>query len=188
MSAGKYRNRALFLDRDGIINRDYGYVHRRKDFHFIDGIFELTAAAVRRGFLPIIVTNQSGIGRGYYSERQFNRLMRWVRQQFSRHHAPVAAVYFCPCHPQHGIGRYRRDSFLRKPHPGMLLKAARDFRLDMARSVLVGDSVTDMDAGLAAGTGRLFYLNPDRPLPDEARYTNILCPDSLPDIVRYLDF
>ena len=151
-------HRALFLDRDGVINRDDGYVHRKQDVHFIEGIFPLTAAAVARGFLPIVVTNQSGIGRGYYDERQFRRLMRWMKREFLRRRAPLAAVYFCPYHPEHGIGRYRRDSPLRKPHPGMLLRAAADFRLDLHRSILVGDAVTDMEAGIAAGVGRLFHL------------------------------
>lgn len=154
-------HRALFLDRDGVINRDDGYVRRKQDVHFIEGIFPLTAAAVARGFLPIVVTNQSGIGRGYYDERQFRRLMRWMKREFLRRRAPLAAVYFCPYHPEHGIGRYRRDSPLRKPHPGMLLRAAADFRLDLHRSILVGDAVTDMEAGIAAGVGRLFHLRRD---------------------------
>lgn len=179
--------RALFLDRDGVINRDDGYVYKRKDFHFIEGIFELTAAAVVRGFLPIIVTNQSGIGRGYYSERQFLRLMRWVRRQFHRRRAPIAGVYFCPFHPEHGIGRYRQDSFLRKPHPGMLLRAATDFRLDLQRSLLVGDSPGDMEAGRAAGVGRLFYLSHDNAALTMTKYENIRQVSSLIDIVPALD-
>ena len=179
--------RALFLDRDGVINRDDGYVYRRKDFHFIDGIFELTAAAVVRGFLPIIVTNQSGIGRGYYSERQFLRLMRWVRRQFHRRRAPIAGVYFCPFHPEHGIGRYRQDSFLRKPRPGMLLRAAADFRLDLQRSLLVGDSVSDMEAGRAAGVGKLFYLRHENSNPIMTKYDNIQQVCRLLDIVPALD-
>lgn len=179
--------RALFLDRDGVINRDDGYVYRKKDFHFIEGIFELTAAAVVRGFLPIIVTNQSGIGRGYYSERRFLRLMRWVRRQFHRHRAPIAAVYYCPFHPEHGIGRYRRDSFLRKPRPGMLLRAAADFRLDLQRSLIVGDSVGDMEAGRAAGVGGLFYLNCNDSPPGMTKYDNIQHVSRLIDIVPALD-
>lgn len=182
------KNRALFLDRDGVINRDDGYVCRKQDFHFIEGIFELTAAAVARGFLPIVVTNQSGIGRGYYGERQFNNLMRWVKRQFRRRRAPLTAVYFCPCHPEHGIGRYRRDSFLRKPHPGMLLKAAADFRLDLGRSVLVGDAITDMEAGIAAGVGRLFHLrHGDTALPLTARGA-LREVRRLEDIIPALDF
>lgn len=179
--------RALFLDRDGVINRDDGYVYRKKDFHFIDGIFELTAAAVVRGFLPIIVTNQSGIGRGYYSERQFLQLMRWVRRRFHRHRAPIAGVYFCPFHPEHGIGRYRQESFLRKPRPGMLLRAAADFHIDLQRSLLVGDSPGDMEAGRAAGVGRLFYLCRDTTPSKITEYDNIQQVSRLIDIIPALD-
>lgn len=179
--------RAIFLDRDGVVNRDDGYVYKRKDFHFIEGIFELTAAAVVRGFLPIIVTNQSGIGRGYYSERQFLRLMRWVRRQFHRRRAPIAGVYFCPFHPEHGIGRYRQDSFLRKPQPGMLLRAAVDFRLNLQRSLLVGDSLSDMEAGRAAGVGRLFYLRRGNSGSIMTKYDNMQQVCHLPDIIPALD-
>lgn len=179
--------RALFLDRDGVINRDDGYVCKKRDFHFIEGIFELTAAAVVRGYLPVIVTNQSGIGRGYYSERQFLRLMRWVKRQFHRRRAPIAGVYFCPYHPQHGIGRYKRDSILRKPQPGMLLRAAADFRLDLERSLLVGDSVGDMEAGRAAGVGRLFWLRRNGNAPTNIDYDNMRQVERLVDIIPLLD-
>ncbi len=182
------KNRALFLDRDGVINVNYGYVHRKGDFHFIEGIFELAAAATARGFLPVVVTNQSGIGRGYYSERQFNRLMQWVCLQFKRRRAPIAGVYFCPYHPEHGVGRYRRDSPFRKPRPGMLLKAARELHIDLERSVIVGDSASDMKAGAAAGVGRLFYLRSDEtaPLPELPPEVRIV--RSLTAIVPELNF
>ena len=179
--------RALFLDRDGVINRDDGYVYRRKDFHFIDGIFELTAAAVVRGFLPIIITNQSGIGRGYYSEHRFLQLMRWVRRRFHRHRAPIAGFYFCPFHPENAIGRHRQATFLRKPPPGMLLRAAADFHLDLQRSLLVGDSPGDMEAGRAAGVGRLFYLCPDATPSKITEYDNIQQVSRLADIIPALD-
>ena len=181
-------HRALCLDRDGVVNRDDGYVCRKQDFHFIEGIFDLTAAATVRGFLTVIVTNQSGIGRGYYSEQRFLRLMRWVKRQFHRRRAPITAVYFCPFHPEHGVGRYRRDSFLRKPHPGMILRALADFDIDPARSLLVGDTAGDMEAGHAAGIGRLFCLRQDDiclPLPE---YDNLRQVKRLTDIIPALDF
>src|SRR5690606_25131903 len=91
--------RALFLDRDGVINVDHGYVHRKEHFEFIDGIFELVAEAVARNFLVIIVTNQAGIGRGYYTEEQFQILMEWVRSEFARRAGRIDDVYFCTYHP-----------------------------------------------------------------------------------------
>ena len=179
--------KAAFLDRDGVINADHGYVSQPENFEWLPGVFEACRELARLGYAIVVVTNQSGIGRGYYSERQFLRLMRWVRRQFHRRRAPIAGIYFCPFHPEHGIGRYRQDSFLRKPHPGMLLRAAADFRLDLQRSLLVGDSPGDMEAGRAAGVGRLFYLSHDNASLTMTKYDNIRQVSSLIDIVPALD-
>lgn len=162
-----FKNKALFLDRDGVVNVDHGYVHTKEDFHFIDGIFSLAATALREGFLIVIVTNQAGIGRGYYTEAQFHELMNWVKDEFRRHGAAVHAVYFCPCHPAHGIGRYKKESPFRKPAPGMLLQAAADHNIDLKASLMVGDALTDMEAGRAAGVGRLFHLTSERSAPTD---------------------
>lgn len=150
--------RALFLDRDGVINVDHGYVFRRQDFIFIDGVFDLVAQAKRKGYVVIVVTNQSGIGRGYYTEEDFWRLMAWVEQQFVAHGGALDKVYFCPTHPVHGLGDYRQESEQRKPGPGMLLQAARDCNLDLAHSILVGDRASDIEAGIRAGVGQLVYF------------------------------
>lgn len=149
---------ALFLDRDGVINADTGYVHTREEFVFLPGIFSLVRAARAAGHLVVVVTNQAGIGRGYYSEAQFHELMDWVKARFREQGGDLDAVYFCPDHPAHGIGRYRRDSAWRKPGPGMLLQAAREHGIDLTRSVMVGDSPKDMEAGRAAGIGTLLYV------------------------------
>jgi D-glycero-D-manno-heptose 1,7-bisphosphate phosphatase len=145
------KKRALFLDRDGVINVDHGYVFRIDDFHFVEGIFELVAEARRLDFLVVVVTNQAGIGRGYYSEADFHQLMTWVCEQFELHGTAIDGVYFCPDHPEHGVGNYRRDSEYRKPRPGMLLRAAEEMGIDLKRSVMVGDKATDMEAARAAG-------------------------------------
>jgi D-glycero-D-manno-heptose 1,7-bisphosphate phosphatase len=153
--------RALFLDRDGVINVDHAYVHKQESFEFIEGIFELTRMARELGYLVFVVTNQAGIGRGYYSEEDFLVLTDWMKVQFAARGAAIDAVYFCPYHPQHGVGSYRRESSMRKPAPGMLLQARDEFEIDMAHSVMVGDKRTDMLAGAAAGVGTLIWLNPD---------------------------
>ncbi len=145
--------RALFLDRDGVINVDHGYVGTRDRFEFIPGIFELCATARSRGFLPIVVTNQAGIGRGRFSEEDFAALTDWMCAAFAERGAAIAAVYHCPHHPEFGRGRYRADCPDRKPRPGMLLRAARDHDVDLARSVFVGDRESDMLAGRDAGVG-----------------------------------
>jgi D-glycero-D-manno-heptose 1,7-bisphosphate phosphatase len=149
---------ALFLDRDGIINEDLGYVHRISDFHFREGIFDVCATAAARGLALVVVTNQAGIGRGYYTEEDFLALTRWMEDQFSKHGAPLTAVEYCPFHPQHGIGSYRRESHRRKPSPGMLLDACAAHQLDPSASVMLGDRATDMQAALAAGVGTRLLL------------------------------
>ena len=144
---------ALFLDRDGVINVDRHYVWRIEDFEFMPGIFELVEAAVQGGLLPIVVTNQAGIGRGYYAEEDFRRLDDWMHAQFRERGAAIARTYHCPYHPTEGIGVYRRESFDRKPNPGMILRAKADFDIDLSRSVLIGDKDSDVEAGRAARVG-----------------------------------
>ncbi|WP_028101453.1 D-glycero-alpha-D-manno-heptose-1,7-bisphosphate 7-phosphatase [Pseudoduganella violaceinigra] len=171
---------ALFLDRDGVINVDHAYVYQKENFDFIDGIFELVAAAKQAGYLVVVVTNQAGIGRGYYSEDDFHVLMDWVGQQFAAHGGALDAVYFCPHHPEHGIGAYRQDSADRKPGPGMLLRAARDLDIDLPRSLMVGDKASDAQAGQAAGLSKLFYFGSDG-MPGPA-----LPIDRLTDLIPHL--
>ncbi|VVE85966.1 D-glycero-alpha-D-manno-heptose-1,7-bisphosphate 7-phosphatase [Pandoraea sputorum] len=152
---------ALFLDRDGVINVDHAYVYQKENFDFIDGIFELVAAAKRAGYLVVVVTNQAGIGRGYYTPEDFHVLMDWVEQQFVARGGALDAVYYCPNHPEHGIGPYRQDSEERKPRPGMLLRAARELDIDLPHSIMVGDKASDAKAGQAAGLTKLFYFGTD---------------------------
>ena len=155
------RRPALFLDRDGVINEDHGYVHRVEDFHFIQGIFDLVRMAHAESMLVVVVTNQAGIGRGYYTEAQYLGLTNWMLQRFEDEGAPLNAVYFCPYHPEHGIGRFKRESADRKPGPGMILQAQRDHDIDLSRSVLIGDSSRDIQAARAAGVGTAVLFKPD---------------------------
>jgi len=142
---------ALFLDRDGVINIDHGYVHRPEQVTFCDGIFALVAAARALGMAVVVVTNQAGIGRGLYTEADFTALCDWMHGCFVEAGAPLDRIYHCPYHPEHGVGAYRRESDWRKPGPGMLLQAAVDLTLDLRASMLVGDNETDIHAGIAAG-------------------------------------
>lgn len=148
---------ALFLDRDGVINVDHNYVHRREDVDFGDGIFELVAAAKAAGYMVIVITNQAGIGRGYYTEDDFLQLMAWMKGRFQEHSGDLDAVYFCPYHPD-GQGEYRGESAFRKPAPGMILQAAAELDIDLAESLLVGDKISDIQAGIAAGIPKRFLL------------------------------
>lgn len=171
---------ALFLDRDGVINVDHGYVHTPENFEFVDGIFEVVATAKRAGFLVVVVTNQAGIGRGYYSETQFHALTDWMKARFAERGGQIDAVYFCPCHPEHGIGQYRRESEFRKPAPGMLLLAQRELDIDLSSSIFVGDKASDMQAGRAAGVGRLLLLGDTDLSPDSSTVRQ------LTDVLPYL--
>jgi D-glycero-D-manno-heptose 1,7-bisphosphate phosphatase len=148
-----FRNRALLLDRDGVINEERCYVHSPEAFEFQEGIFDLCRAAQSLGYLLIVVTNQAGIARGYYSEDDFHRLTEWMTRQFAEQGIHLSRVYHCPYHPLHGVGDYKRESLDRKPNPGMLLRAQTDFDLDLRSSVLIGDKMSDIEAGNAAGVG-----------------------------------
>jgi D-glycero-D-manno-heptose 1,7-bisphosphate phosphatase len=143
---------ALFLDRDGVVNVDRGYVGRIDQFEFMPGIFELVRFAAHELRWPVIIaTNQSGIGRGLFDEAAYDTLRRWMCSRFAAENAPLARVYHCPYHPVHGIGDYRQDHPWRKPNPGMFLQAARDFGLDLATCALIGDGMRDIEAAAAAG-------------------------------------
>jgi D-glycero-D-manno-heptose 1,7-bisphosphate phosphatase len=145
---------ALFLDRDGVINVDHGYVHRPEQFELVPGIFRLArfwASELRRPI--VVITNQSGIGRGYFDERAYTELTRWMCDRFEAEGTTIARVYHCPYHPAHGIGEYRRDHPWRKPNPGMIQQAISDLGLDPARSAIIGDKKSDIEAGAAAGLG-----------------------------------
>lgn len=160
--------RALFLDKDGVINVDHGYVCTPERTQFIGGIFELCRAATVRGCLNVVVTNQAGIARGYYTEPEFLAYIDWLREEFRRHDAQLDAVYYCPHHPQHGRGRYLRDCECRKPKPGMIVTAARELGLSLPACALLGDSPSDIAAGHAADVGTCVQLPPwpaGEPLP-----------------------
>jgi D-glycero-D-manno-heptose 1,7-bisphosphate phosphatase len=144
-------NRALFLDRDGVINEDYGYVHKIEDFHFREGIFDVCRAAQKARMKIIVVTNQAGIGRGYYSVNDFKILTSYMSEKFASEHIYISDVYHCPYHPEHGIGHYKKASFCRKPNPGMLVIACSDHNINPRTSLMIGDKESDRKAAMALG-------------------------------------
>lgn len=148
---------AAFLDRDGVLNEDTGYVHHHDQVRWIEG----AALAVRRlndaGYLVFIVTNQAGIARGLYEEEHVQALHLWMRGHLNRHGAHIDAIEFCPYHPEGIVERYRLDSDLRKPRPGMITKLLSEWPVDRAQSFLIGDRETDLQAAAAAGIrGHMF--------------------------------
>lgn len=154
------RRKAAFLDRDGVINVDRGYVHRPEDFEFVEGIFDLCRSLQARNYLLLVVTNQSGIARGLFSEQQFQALIQWMLARFRHQDVAIAQVYHCPHHPRYGVPGQRRCN-CRKPAPGMLLKAIREHDIDPAESLMIGDRETDMQAAEAAGIRRRLLLSPE---------------------------
>jgi len=147
------RKAAVFLDRDGVINIDHGYVFRKEDFHFVHGIFDLVKTCNELGYLVVVVTNQSGIGRGYYTEKEFIDLTNWMHGVFKKNNSKIDAVYFSPYHPIHGVGKYKKNHNSRKPNPGMLTNAARDLNIKLEASIMIGDKLSDIRAAEAAGIG-----------------------------------
>jgi D-glycero-D-manno-heptose 1,7-bisphosphate phosphatase len=145
--------RALFLDRDGVINHDEGYTSRIENFHFIEGIFDLCRTANELGYLIIVITNQAGIGRGYYTEEEFLLLTEWMSERFQENGVSITEVFFCPYHPESNISHYRTQSFDRKPNPGMILKAAKKYDICLHDSIMIGDKDSDMVAANRAGVG-----------------------------------
>lgn len=143
--------RAVFLDRDGTINEERDYLWRIEDLSYIEGTAEAISLLKGAGFLVVVVTNQSGIGRGYYSEADLGRLHRQIEDDLRRMGAEVDAWYFCPHHPLHGMGSYGIACDCRKPLPGMLQRASSDLGIDLAASWMIGDKVADVEAGLSAG-------------------------------------
>ena len=164
-------SRAVFLDRDGVINVDVAYCSRVEDFEWIPGVLGAAAAYARAGYQLVIVTNQSGIGRGYYTETDFQKLTRHMKAKFSEAGAPLAAVYFCPHHPQAKMAAYRSVCRCRKPAPGMILQACDELGIDPARSLMFGDKPGDMQAALAAGVGTRILLGTD----------GKACPEKIPE-------
>ena len=178
-------HRALFLDRDGVINVNHGYVHRAEDFIFLDSIFDVARAAHANRYKIVVITNQAGIARGFYSEEQFHALTDWMCGQFATQDAPLDKVYFSPYHPTAGIGEYRKDDVSRKPHPGMILQAQHELNLDLVNSILIGDQPSDIQSGIAAGVGCNLLFAPSEPA--ELRNTAYRRIAHLGDVVAVLN-
>ncbi len=149
---------ALFLDRDGVINHEVGYLHRMEDVRFVDGIFSLCRTAAALGYRLIVVTNQAGIARGFYTEADFETLMGGMREAFRAEGVELDAVYHCPFHPEHGVGEYKREHEDRKPGTGMLRRGVREFGIELQESVMVGDRCSDIAAANAAGLRQAFLI------------------------------
>lgn len=142
------KNKALFLDRDGTINVDYGYVYQSEKFELIDGIIDLCKTAQEKGYLIIVITNQSGVARGYYTDADFQKLNQHMIDIFATKGVKITDVFYCP-----ELAGPRR-----KPECGMFIEAMEKYNIDMANSVSIGDKDRDIEAGRKAGVGKNFQF------------------------------
>jgi len=148
---------ALFLDRDGVINVDKGYVSRVEDFEWVPGAAEAIAAFNARNWYVFVVTNQSGIARNYYTESDMHTLHDWMLAELAQQGARIDRIYHCPYHEEGENPAYRKASFDRKPNPGMLLAAMSEFPVKREQSFLIGDKEADMAAARAAGVAGFLF-------------------------------
>lgn len=153
----KKKARVVFLDRDGTMNEEVHYLHRPEDLRLIDGTAEAVALLNRAGYRVIVVTNQAGVGRGYYTEADVEALHGYMNEVLGQSGAHVDAFYYCPHHPEHGVGPYRRVCHCRKPDTGMLEAAERDIPegIDKEHSFMIGDKLLDTQAGQRFGVASI---------------------------------
>ncbi|MBO1273576.1 D-glycero-beta-D-manno-heptose 1,7-bisphosphate 7-phosphatase [Shewanella sp. 4t3-1-2LB] len=179
-------NKAVFLDRDGVINVDHGYVHQIDDFQYIEGVFDACLALKQQGFKLVVITNQAGIARGLYSEDQFHQLTEWMDWNFADKGVDLDGIYYCPHHPDKGIGKYKQDCDCRKPKPGMIVSAQQFLKLDLSASALVGDKADDMRAAKAAGIPVRILVRSGKALTQEGIDEATVVLDSIADVPAYL--
>ncbi len=139
--------RIVFLDRDGTLNEEVHYLHRREDLKLIPGVPQALRLLKQAGYRLVVVTNQAGVAEGYYKESDVEALHRYMNRVLEREGAAVDAYYYCPHHPEHGLGKYKTQCRCRKPGTGMFEMAEKDFEVDKAHSFMVGDKLLDVEAG-----------------------------------------
>ncbi|KLV11692.1 D-glycero-beta-D-manno-heptose 1,7-bisphosphate 7-phosphatase [Photobacterium ganghwense] len=177
---------AVFIDRDGVINIDRGYVHTVDDFEYVEGVFEACKKLKAMGYLLVLVTNQAGIARGMYTEDEFLTLTEWMDWNFVDNGVEFDGIYYCPHHPTEGQGDYLQDCNCRKPKPGMFI-SARDFlKIDMANSVMIGDKTDDMLAAQAADVGTRVLVRTGKPVTEEGTQLADAVLDSIADVPGWL--
>nr|WP_275972870.1 D-glycero-beta-D-manno-heptose 1,7-bisphosphate 7-phosphatase [Rosenbergiella epipactidis] len=154
---------AAFLDRDGVINKEVNYCHKISEFELVEGIVDVLLSLQKKFTHLIVVTNQAGIGRGYYSEQQFQTLTQWMTAHLRSLGITVTHVYFCPHHLS-GIPPFNIECECRKPKPGMIMSALEKYNIDPAASVLIGDKVSDLQAAMAANLSQAWLVGTGHPV------------------------
>ncbi|MGY3587862.1 D-glycero-D-manno-heptose 1,7-bisphosphate phosphatase [Bradyrhizobium sp. USDA 4341] len=160
-SESEPRRPAVFFDRDGVLNRDIGYLFESHRLVWIEGAREAVKAVNDMGYLAFVVTNQSGVARGLYEEAHIRQLHDWMAAELGKIGAHIDAFEYCPFHPEGTVERYRQVSPRRKPSPGMITDLLERFPVDVERSFLVGDQPTDLEAARAAGLKGYLFSGPN---------------------------
>jgi len=175
---------AIFLDRDGTINIEKNYLYRLKDWEWLPGAIEAILRINNLGYLAIVVTNQAGVARGYYSERDILFLHHQIDQMLAKAGAKIDAYYHCPHHPE--FGKFRNCS-CRKPQPGMLFNAQRDFDIDLSRSWLIGDKLSDIEAASGAGCSSILVMTGYGEQEKKVAPANVLCKQDILDAIKHIE-
>ncbi len=171
----KQKNKAVFLDRDGVINIDKSYLYKKEDFVFCDGIFELLKYVTDLGYELFIITNQSGIARGYYNEDDFQKLTLWMLEEFEKKDIKIKQVYYCPHSPEDKCE-------CRKPKPKMIQNAIKEFSIDPKNSWMIGDKLSDIEAAKSAGVQNNILISTQNKKKSSAKYIV----QSLYDIIKII--
>jgi len=171
-------NKIIFLDRDGVINQEVNYLHRIEDFKFINGIFDSLRALQELNYHFIIITNQSGIGRGFYSEKDYLLLDKWIKKEFEIKGIKILYSIHCPHTPE-------QKCDCRKPKPGMFINCFKLFQISKDDSWMVGDSERDIEASTMAGITNNILVRSGHPISEETKITSIVI-DSIADITKII--
>jgi D-glycero-D-manno-heptose 1,7-bisphosphate phosphatase len=174
--------KVAFLDRDGVINKEVNYLYRIEDLCYVPGSLLAMKHLNKIGFKIIIVTNQAGIAKGYFSDSEYQIFTKHLQDDLKKNGIEILKIYYCPHHPDAKIKKYQCSCTCRKPKPGMLLKSIRTHSVDIKRSFLVGDKVTDVLAGKAVGLNKCFLVESGHKL-EKSNYENFVVFKNLHDVV-----
>lgn len=172
-------NKAVFLDRDGTINKEVNYLHRPEDFVFIPGAVEAIKIFRRLGYKVIVITNQAGVARGYYKEGDVKALHQFLDNLLADEGTSIDAYYYCPHHPDGILEEYEGECSCRKPKTGMIIHATKDFDIDLSNSIIIGDKEIDVQTGKNSGIGKCVLVRSGHPTEEkntvaDATYDNLL--------------
>jgi D-glycero-D-manno-heptose 1,7-bisphosphate phosphatase len=156
-------DRAVFLDRDGTIIEDTGYVAGRERVKFLPRSGQAIELLNENGFKVLVVSNQAGVARGYFSEEEVKETNRYIQESLARQGALIDRFYYCPHHAEGLVDKYRKECYYRKPNPGMIERGRRDFAVDLSESFVIGDHYSDIEAGLRAGCRTVLLVNGNAP-------------------------